>query len=298
MMRPLANTIIVVLLFVVPSLAKNANCTSPDHKQFDFWVGDWEVFEADGTTKAADVRVEKILGGCVLHEIYGDTTGLHGESFSAYDTQRKIWHQTWVTNLGQLLLIDGAAKDGALEFDGALDRANPASRVHAIWKPIADGVRETAVTSTDDGRTWKQWFDLIFRPRRASGHTATDDPASAEEIVSALDKRYQAAVKANDAKTMAETLADDFVLITSKGAILGKQDLLKEAVAGTIVYAQQDELEQKVRVWGDTAVVTAKLWLKGFENGKPFDRKLWFSDIYIHTPGGWKYVLGQVGTSL
>ena len=50
-----------------------------------------------------------------------------------------------------------------------------------------------------------------------------------------------------------------------------------------------------MRVWGDTAVMTALLWLKGVDTGKPFDRKVWFSDTYVLTKAGWKYVFGQVG---
>src|SRR5262249_44767806 len=63
-------------------------------------------------------------------------------------------------------------------------------------------------------------------------------------------------------------------------------------------YEQQDEEPgtQTVRVYGDTAVVTAKIWLKGtFDDGRRFDRRLWFSDTYVRTPAGWIYVLGQAG---
>jgi ketosteroid isomerase-like protein len=48
-----------------------------------------------------------------------------------------------------------------------------------------------------------------------------------------------------------------------------------------------------VRVFGDTAVVTALLWIKGTSGDTPFERKLWFSDTYVRTPQGWKYVFGQ-----
>jgi len=66
-------------------------------------------------------------------------------------------------------------------------------------------------------------------------------------------------------------------------------------------YEQQDELPgtQQVRVWGDTAVVTALLWCKGTAgDGKPFDYKVWFSDTYVRTPAGWKYVFGQASLPL
>jgi ketosteroid isomerase-like protein len=119
------------------------------------------------------------------------------------------------------------------------------------------------------------------------------------KTVADLDTRYQAAVKANDAATMDAILADDFILVLGNGRIQTKQDLLDEARVG-ISWEQQDEEpgSQTVRVWGDTAVVTAKLWVKGVQAGRDFDRKLWFSDTYVRTPGGWRYVLGQASLAL
>ncbi|HZU23691.1 MAG TPA: hypothetical protein VE998_12735, partial [Terriglobales bacterium] len=70
-------------------------CTRPEYRQFDFWVGDWNVTEKDAATSTAHVRVDRILGGCVLREHYEDDTGAVGESFSTYDVGRRVWHQTW-----------------------------------------------------------------------------------------------------------------------------------------------------------------------------------------------------------
>lgn len=126
--------------------------------------------------------------------------------------------------------------------------------------------------------------------------TAIHVKASAEDdakAVAALDKQYQAAVKINDANTMDHILADDFVLVTGSGKTYNKSDLLKVARSGRSVYEKNDEIEQKVHVWGDTAAATVELWEKGTENGKPFDHLFWYSDIYIRTPSGWHYVFGQ-----
>ena len=77
-----------------------------------------------------------------------------------------------------------------------------------------------------------------------------------------MDTKYQAAVKANDATTMDQVLADDFVLITGRGSVFSKADLLDSARKKQATYERQDEEPgtQKVRVWGNTAVVTALLW--------------------------------------
>jgi len=124
--------------------------------------------------------------------------------------------------------------------------------------------------------------------------STTDDKAT----VSRLDTEYQAAVKANDVATMDRILADDFILVVGSGKVYTKADLLKEARRKNVVYEHQSDSEQTVRVWGDTSVVTAKLWEKGSEDGKPFDKTLWFSDTYVRTSKGWRYVFGQASLAL
>jgi len=130
------------------------------------------------------------------------------------------------------------------------------------------------------------------------GAAAYDLNASSEQdanTVAALDTKYQAAVKANDATTMNQILADDFVLVNGRGKVSSKADLIESARKKEITYERQDEEPgtQKVRVWGDTAVVTALLWIKAAQGGKLIDYKLWFSDTYVRTPTGWRYVFGQ-----
>ena len=116
--------------------------------------------------------------------------------------------------------------------------------------------------------------------------------------VADLDSQYQEAVKTNDSVTMDRILADDFVLVTGTGKVYTKTDLLEEAKSGRYQYEHQEDSDRIVRVWGDTAVVTAKLWAKGAEDGKPFEYKLWFSDTYVRTKEGWRYVLGQASTRM
>jgi ketosteroid isomerase-like protein len=136
----------------------------------------------------------------------------------------------------------------------------------------------------------------------ALGAVASATPAAQDDqrLVAGLDTDYQAAVKRNDAAAMARILDDRFVLVLGDGRTATKADLLDQATHKTIVYEQQDEETgtQTVRLFGDTAVVTAKLWVKGTRAGAAFDRKLWFSDTYVRTPQGWKYVFGQASLAL
>jgi ketosteroid isomerase-like protein len=132
---------------------------------------------------------------------------------------------------------------------------------------------------------------------------ASPAPVSAEQdraTVAALDTKYQEAVKRNDAETMGQILHEDFILVLGNGRTATRDDLLNEARKGTIQYERQDEDPgtQTVRMYGDTAIVTARLWLKYVAEGKAFERRLWFSDTYVRTPQGWRYVFGQASLAL
>jgi len=292
---------VLALLALTPTAARaqgtNAqSCAASEYRQFDFWLGDWDLFETGSANSTARVRVDSILDGCVLREHYEDGSGMVGESFTIFDSGRNTWHQTWVTNRGRLLTIEGGPQNGSIVLNGAyyLDNAKEV-RVRGTWTPVADGVRESALTSLDGGKTWKPWFDLSFRHHKQPDRTAGDGDLAA---VARLDEEFQAAVKRNDAATIDRILADDFILVTGSGKVFNKQQILEEARSRRTTYEHQEDTERTVRVWGDTAVVTAKLWIKGVRAGSPIDYTLWFSDTYVKTAAGWKYVFGQASLPL
>ena len=123
---------------------------------------------------------------------------------------------------------------------------------------------------------------------------------SDREIVASLDRAFQAAVKANDAQAMDRILHPDYVLVLGNGSVQSREDLLAEARRHEFSYEIQDEDPgtQTIRFWGDTAVVTARLHIKGTRNGQVFDRSAWFSDTYVRTTNGWKYAFGQASLPL
>ncbi|MFZ0213019.1 MAG: hypothetical protein WBE20_13470 [Candidatus Acidiferrales bacterium] len=156
------------LALVSEALQQQTPCAAPEYHQFDFWIGDWDGFDVDKPgVVAARNHVDRILDGCVLREDYRGMDGSEGQSFTIYDATRKVWHQTWVTNRGKLLVIEGNVQNGEMVLRGVDRLANgPKRQVRGTWKSVMEGVRETAVISTDGGKTWKPWFDMLFRPHR------------------------------------------------------------------------------------------------------------------------------------
>jgi len=145
-----------------------AACAGPEFRQFDFWLGDWDTYEMADTSKVvARNRVTSILGGCVLREEYEQNDGLVGESYSLWDASRGVWHQSWVTNRGTLLLLEGRVDKGRMVMTAPeMTPEGKASLLRGIWWVEGKNVRSKADRSTDGGKTWAPVFDIVFRPHR------------------------------------------------------------------------------------------------------------------------------------
>ena len=146
-----------------------APCSQNEHRQFDFWIGEWEVRDASGKLQGHNT-IEPILGGCVLKESWRGTSGNVGESFNLYDKQAGHWHQSWVDNDGTLLKLDGGLHDNAMVMQGpgkAQDGSGLMNRI--TWTPLEDGrVKQHWQTSHDGGETWSDAFVGFYARHEAA----------------------------------------------------------------------------------------------------------------------------------
>ncbi len=137
-------------------------CTAPEYRQFDFWLGDWDVTNPAGKP-AGHNRVTSEFGGCVLQEHWTGAGGSVGSSFNIYDPVRKVWHQTWVDNSGTLLEIEGGLKDGSMVMMGEQLQPDGKKLLNRItWTPKGGKVRQFWETSADGGKTWATSFDGLY----------------------------------------------------------------------------------------------------------------------------------------
>ena len=112
-------------------------CESSEHRQFDFWVGHWDVFGPAGK-KVGENRIELIADGCALLEQWTGNGGVTGKSLNIYDAVDRRWHQTWVDNSGTLLMLAG----------GLVER----SMVMSMTGPSPDRPQGDACCSGSPGR--------------------------------------------------------------------------------------------------------------------------------------------------
>jgi hypothetical protein len=130
-------------------------------RDFDFWIGAWRVTDPETDKDLGTSRIEAILGGRVIHENWLGSDGYRGESFNIFDKDRRCWHQSWVSDNGTLLLLDGDFRDGSMDLQGK----SPDGELQRIrWTPRIDGsVLQLWETSTDSGQNWRRRFAGVYR---------------------------------------------------------------------------------------------------------------------------------------
>ena len=162
-----ASRIMPLLYLLVSSLSAQGSpaCEAAEHRQFDFWVGDWTVTTPQGDLAGTN-RIERTLKGCVLVENWSGSKGGAGNSFNLWTAVDGRWHQVWVDDSGNMLALSGG-------FDGkrmVLTGAHPTPGRPALttteritWTPLEAGtVRQLWESSTDGGVTWTSQFDGLY----------------------------------------------------------------------------------------------------------------------------------------
>ncbi|MEE9207640.1 MAG: hypothetical protein V3U67_04580 [Gemmatimonadota bacterium] len=154
-----------------PMTGQQAACTAEEHRQFDFWLGEWTVTRTADGQLAGTSKISSAFAGCVLVEEYSSPSGYAGSSFNIYDAAQEVWHQTWVDNSGLLLELDGMLENGKMVLMGERPGPDDAMQLHQItWEAMDDGtVRQVWTTSDDQGVTWNAAFDGTYTKKAAVG---------------------------------------------------------------------------------------------------------------------------------
>jgi hypothetical protein len=156
------------------STPQPAPCADPAHAQFDFFVGEWDVYSAKSNTLVAHSRWERLYNGCAVRENWMPLKGAAGGSLNSYEPATGRWHQTWI----------GGGGGGHVDFDGGF--ANDEMALTGWWpgsgpkgedgltrmtysKLAGGAVRQHGEFSADNGVTWQTSFDLIYRPHKEGG---------------------------------------------------------------------------------------------------------------------------------
>lgn len=134
-------------------------------RQFDFWVGSWDVRDPRGKVLGTSV-ITRRQKGRIIHEAWTSKGGT-GESMNFYDAGRGLWRQVWVDAQGNVVEYAGQYKNGAMRMQGRKSLANGTQALaRATFFENDDGsVRQLLEQSKDGGRTWSTLFDGRYTRR-------------------------------------------------------------------------------------------------------------------------------------
>jgi len=158
----LAVALLLPLVIASPAVAQDDTkpkpCGAPEHRQFDFWIGTWDVHNAAGKVAGTNT-ITQILGTCVLEEHWKGAGGSEGKSFNMYSAANGKWYQTWVDNSGNRLDLSGGLVDGNMVLSGKTKTPKGMVLDKITWSLLDDGrVRQHWERSPDDGKTWNDLF--------------------------------------------------------------------------------------------------------------------------------------------
>lgn len=142
-------------------------CTGPEHRQFDFWVGDWDVYPTGKPNLVAHSLIERLYAGCAIRENWMPLSPNAGGSLNNYVTDDKRWHQTWVDSSNSRVHFVGGLTGGKMVLVGDWKGVNGPGQdavTRMTYTPNADGsVRQFGETSADHGVTWQPSFDFTYK---------------------------------------------------------------------------------------------------------------------------------------
>ena len=152
----------VVTGLTMTASAAEPPCTESVFRQFDFWIGSWEVSMPDGTVIGHN-RISAIANGCGLLEEWIGIDGGSGKSLIAYQPEYGHWRQFWVSSDGGHTDRIGGPGLGGMVLSDAAENTTRGRNVLTIIS--ADELRQQEQASTDAGLNWATVFEGIYRRR-------------------------------------------------------------------------------------------------------------------------------------
>ena len=143
--------------------------TDAKQREFDFWIGEWDVFQNGTTQLVGHSIVHKISGECALLENWtASRGGGNGKSINYVDGQTNTWEQDWIGSMGGAQrYLNGVYKDSAMRFTyESMNNGQKVTGNFIFFNMGPDKVRQYQDASTDGGKTFTVSYDFIYIRRK------------------------------------------------------------------------------------------------------------------------------------
>ena len=139
---------------------------NPGFDQWDFWVGEWNVYEnSENGVLAGTNSITKHYANCLIEETWVDTAGNGGFSINYYNPVRDQWRQVWVSNGYSIDYRGGLNDEGQMVLEGELDnyRRNSSAPFRGTWTPQGNGnVIQRFEIYDPEKDEWSVWFQGVY----------------------------------------------------------------------------------------------------------------------------------------
>jgi len=150
--------------------ASQAPCSAPEHHEFDFWVGEWDL-TWPGKTQAevgqGSNSIRRVLDNCVIEENFsgGESMALRGMSVSTFDARAGKWKQTWVDSEGGYLDFVGEFSNDQMVLAREWTRPDGTKiQQRMVWKNISKQELDWSwERSVDGGKTWEVLWPIHYK---------------------------------------------------------------------------------------------------------------------------------------
>lgn len=155
-----------MVLAASPSWAQSPpfDCdSSASHRAFDFWLGQWEVQDPNGTVQGHN-DIRKVQRGCALEEQWRSVRGGSGQSLNYYQPDRDQWRQVWIDGGASIIDISGGLDGESMVLEGTIEYlGTPGTQpFRGRWDPLPDGRVRQFFEQRDAGGTWQTWFEGFY----------------------------------------------------------------------------------------------------------------------------------------
>jgi tetratricopeptide (TPR) repeat protein len=144
--------------------------STPENRQFDFWVGDWDAVTTQDGVPAGVSHIERTIGDCVIWENWSSLNSSYsGKSYNTYNVNLKRWEQFWVDNVGGMVHFYGNLLEGVMDFytdEVPQPDGTKVKRHLQFFNQSPDRVRQFSQMSTDGGKTWTVEYDFTYNRKK------------------------------------------------------------------------------------------------------------------------------------
>lgn len=165
MAKNFVQSILILLLAgtYIPGLGQDGcKCCSDKYREFDFWIGSWDVVDTLGN-KVGENEITRIEEGCALTEKWTGAMGGTGTSINYYNPKEDTWNQLWVSSNGVILKLKGTATDGQMVLKSEPFTIDSTLCYNQIkWSKVSEGVRQEWAIYEESGKLKRKIFTGIY----------------------------------------------------------------------------------------------------------------------------------------